>query len=124
MGVIPSTPVVWLPARHRGGRRITAMMRYQFGWCMAAALAMAGVTGCATKNYVRNQTAPLIDHTNQLEDKTAANNRQIKDVDSRAQSGIKDAQGAAESASHNAANAGKAAGDAETAANDAVHRAD
>jgi len=91
---------------------------------MAAALAVAGVTGCATKNYVRNQTAPIIDQTNQLSDKTAANNRAIHDTDDRAQAGIKQAQGSADSANQNAQNAGKAAGDAQTAANDAVHRAD
>jgi len=87
-------------------------------------LALAGVTGCATKNYVRGQTAPLIDHTNSLEDKTADNNRNIHDTDSRAQSGIKQAQGAADSATQNAQTAQKSAGDAQTAANDAVHRAD
>jgi len=89
-----------------------------------AVLVMAGVTGCATKNYVRNQTAPLVDHTNQLDDKTAANNRQMQDVDDRAQAGIRQAQSAADSAAQNAQNAGKAAGDAETAADNAVHRAD
>jgi outer membrane protein OmpA-like peptidoglycan-associated protein len=89
-----------------------------------AALALAGVTGCASKNYVRTQTTPLADHTNQLDEKTANNNRQIHDVDDRAQSGIKGAQGAADSATQNAQTASKAAGDAETAANDAVHRAD
>jgi outer membrane protein OmpA-like peptidoglycan-associated protein len=88
------------------------------------ALALAGVTGCATKNYVKNQTAPLVDHTNSLEDKTAENNRNIHDVDQRAQEGIKQAQGAADSATENAQTAQKASGDAETAANDVVHRAD
>ncbi len=99
------------------------MMKVTFG-LSAAALVLAGVTGCATKNYVRGQTAPLVDHTNQLDDKAATNNRNIQDVDSRAQAGIKTAQGAADSATQNAQTAGKAAGDAETAANDAVHRAD
>jgi OmpA-OmpF porin, OOP family len=93
------------------------------GLCVAA-LALAGVTGCASKNYVRTQTAPLVDHTNTLEDKTAENNRNIKDVDQRAQSGIQQAQGAANTAQQNAEGAQKAAGDAETSANDAVHRAD
>jgi outer membrane protein OmpA-like peptidoglycan-associated protein len=65
-----------------------------------------------------------VDHTNQLEDKTAANNRQIHEVDDRAQAGVKQVQGAAESANQNAQNATKAAGDANTTANDAVHRAD
>jgi len=99
------------------------MMKAGFGLCVAA-LALAGMTGCTTKNYVRSQTAPLVDHTNQLDEKTAANNRSLHDVDDRAQSGIKGAQGAADSATQNAQNASKSAGDAETAANDAVHRAD
>ncbi len=99
------------------------MKKAPFGLC-AAALVLMGVSGCATKNYVRNQTAPLVDHTNQLDEKTANNNRNIHDVDDRAQAGIKTAQGAADSATQNAQNAGKEAGDAETAANDAVHRAD
>ncbi len=99
------------------------MMKAGFGLCVAA-LAIAGITGCASKNYVRKQTAPLIDHTNQLDEKTATNNRNIRDVDDRAQAGVKQAQGAADSATQNAQNATKSAGDAETAANDAVHRAD
>lgn len=91
---------------------------------LSVALAVAGATGCASKNYVKNQTAPLVDHTNQLEEKTATNNRQIHDVDDRAQSGIKQAQGAADSATQNAENATKSATDAQSAAADAVHRAD
>jgi outer membrane protein OmpA-like peptidoglycan-associated protein len=87
-------------------------------------LALAGPIGCATKNYVRNETAPLVDQTNQLEGRTADNNRQIHDVDDRAQAGIRQTQGAADAASQNARNAGKAAGEAESAANFAVHRAD
>lgn len=99
------------------------MVKTGFGLC-AAALALASITGCTTKNYVKKQTAPLVDHTNQLDEKTAANNRSLHDVDDRAQAGIKTAQGAADSATQNAQNASKSAGDAETAANDAVHRAD
>jgi outer membrane protein OmpA-like peptidoglycan-associated protein len=99
------------------------MMKAGFGLCVAA-LAMVSITGCTTKNYVKKQTAPLIDRTNQLEEKTQANNRSLHDVDDRAQAGIKQAQGAADSAAQSAQNASKAAGDAETAANDAVHRAD
>ncbi len=93
------------------------------GLCIVT-LALAGMTGCASKNYVRSQTAPLVDHTNSLEDKTAENNRNIKDVDQRAQTGIQQAQGAADTATKSAQTAKQAAGDAETAANDAVHRAD
>jgi outer membrane protein OmpA-like peptidoglycan-associated protein len=100
------------------------MTSYRLVLCMAAAVAVAGTSGCASKNYVRTQTAPLVDHTNQLEDKTADNNRQIHSVDDRAQAGIKQAQSAADSATESAQNASKSAGDAEMAANNAVHRAD
>jgi len=101
------------------------MMNYRFGlWMASAALAVMGATGCATKNWVKSQTAPIVDHTGQLEDKTAANGRAIRDTDDRAQAGIKQAQAAADNATQNAQGATKAAGDAETAANDAVHRAD
>ena len=91
---------------------------------IAAAVALVGVTGCTTKNYVKSQTAPIVEHTNQLEQKTAENNRALHDVDDRATAGIKQAQGAADQAAQNAQTAGKSAGEAETAANDAVHRAD
>jgi OmpA-OmpF porin, OOP family len=83
-----------------------------------------GVTGCATKNYVRTQTGPLIDHTDQLDQKTADNNRAIHDVDDRAQAGITKAQSSADSANQNAQNASQAANQADTAANDVAHRAD
>lgn len=88
------------------------------------AVSMTVLSGCATKNYVRNQTAPIIDQTNELNDKTAANNRAIHDTDERAQAGISKAQGSADQATQNAQSAQSAAGQAETAANDAVHRAD
>ncbi|MGC9157929.1 MAG: OmpA family protein [Terracidiphilus sp.] len=91
---------------------------------LVAGLAAMGVTGCATKNYVRGQTAPLVESTNQLESKTAENNRQIHDVDRRAQAGIRQAQGTADTASQNAQSASKEAGDAQSAADSVVHRAD
>jgi outer membrane protein OmpA-like peptidoglycan-associated protein len=101
------------------------MNAYRFGaLSLAASLAVAGATGCATKNYVRNETAPLIDHTNQLGEKTAANNRNLHDVDDRAMAGIKQAQGAADTANRNAQDAAKSAGDAQMAADNVVHRAD
>ena len=99
-------------------------MKNSNGLLIAAAVALMGVTGCATKNYVKSQTAPIIDHTNQLDQKSADNNRALHDADDRATAGIKQAQGSADSAAQNAQNATKAAGDADTAANDAVHRAD
>jgi outer membrane protein OmpA-like peptidoglycan-associated protein len=91
---------------------------------LAAGLAVAGVTGCATKNYVRNQTAPLVEHANQLDNETAENNRGIHAVDDRSQAGIRQAQGEADTAGQNAQTAAKEAGDAETTADNVVHRAD
>ena len=91
---------------------------------LAVSLAVMGAAGCATKKYVRNQTAPLVEHTDQLEGQTAENNRRIRSTDDRAQAGIRQAQGTAEAAGQSAEGANKTAGDAESAANDAVHRAD
>jgi len=99
------------------------MHRFGFFW-MAASLVVTGATGCATKNYVRTQTAPIVEHTDQLDQKTQANNAKIHDVDTRAQAGISKAQSSADEATQNAQNATNAAGQANTAANDAVHRAD
>jgi outer membrane protein OmpA-like peptidoglycan-associated protein len=112
-------------ALRNGGEKDGIMSLNQFGvWGLTAAIAVTAATGCATKNYVRNETAPLVEHTGQLEDKTAANNRQIRDVDDRAQAGIKQAQGSADAASQNAQNATKSAGDAQMEAANAIHRAD
>ncbi len=91
---------------------------------LAASLTVLGASGCATKNYVRTQTAPLVEHTDQLDAKTSANNQQIRGVDDRAQAGIKQVQGSADAANQNAQSASKSAGDAQTAALDVVHRAD
>jgi outer membrane protein OmpA-like peptidoglycan-associated protein len=99
------------------------MQRFGFFW-MAASLVVTGVSGCATKNYVKTQTAPIVEHTDQLDQKTQANHQKIQDVDTRAQAGIGKAQSSAEDAARNADNATQAAGQANTAANDAVHRAD
>src|ERR1700732_368198 len=52
------------------------------------AASMAATVGCTSKNYVKSQTTPLINKTNELDDLTAKNTRDIKDVDARAQAGI------------------------------------
>jgi outer membrane protein OmpA-like peptidoglycan-associated protein len=90
----------------------------------ALSLAAIGLMGCATKNYVKTQTAPLVQHSDQLDQQAADNKRQIGDVDTRATAGINHAQSSADSANQNAQNATQAAGTAQTAANDAVNRAD
>ena len=56
------------------------------------AAAMFATVGCASKNYVKQQTTPLINKTNELDDLTAKNSKDIKDVDARAQQGIQQVQ--------------------------------
>jgi OmpA-OmpF porin, OOP family len=62
------------------------MNRTSLALCLAGC--MAATVGCASKNYVKQQTTPLINKTNELDDLTAKNTKDIKDVDARAQAGI------------------------------------
>src|SRR5271155_35986 len=80
--------------------------------------------GCSSKNYVRSQTAPLVQKTNELDDATAANNRAIQSTNDRAQAGIQQAQQAANTATQNANSASQAAAQAKGSAQEAVNRAD
>ncbi len=94
-----------------------------------AALAAASVvlvlgSGCSSKKYVRSQTAPLVQKTNELDDQTAANNRNLQNANDKATQGISTAQQAANTASQNAQQATTAAGTAQTTAQDAVNRSD
>lgn len=88
------------------------------------ALSVLMATGCSTKNYVKSQTTPLIQHTNELDDATATNNRNIKDVDQRAQAGIAQAQTSADTATQKASQANQSAAQAQGSAQEAVNRAD
>jgi outer membrane protein OmpA-like peptidoglycan-associated protein len=65
--------------------------------------------GCATKKYTRDQIAPVINKTNELDDLTAKNTREIKDTDQRAQAGIADAKAKADAANQHALAAGQEA---------------
>ncbi|HVI04862.1 MAG TPA: OmpA family protein, partial [Sphingomicrobium sp.] len=85
---------------------------------------MAASVGCASKNYVRQQTTPLINKTNELDDLTAQNSKAIKDVDARAQAGIQDVNNRANAADQKAQAAGQQAGQAQQLADNAVHRVD
>jgi OOP family OmpA-OmpF porin len=70
---------------------------------------MPFTVGCATKKYTRNEVAPVINKTNELDDLTAKNTRDIKDTDRRAQAGIQDAQNRANTADQHAVVAGQQA---------------
>jgi OmpA-OmpF porin, OOP family len=80
--------------------------------------------GCSSKNYVRQQTTPLINKTNELDDLTAKNTNAIKDVDARAQAGIQAVQAKAAEVDQKALAAGQQAAQAQTLADNAVQRVD
>jgi OOP family OmpA-OmpF porin len=91
---------------------------------LASALALTFTTGCSSKNYVRSQTTPIIQQTNNLDTKTAADHRYIVDTDERAKTGIAGAQSAANTADQHALAAGQSADTANHAAQDAYNRVD
>jgi OmpA-OmpF porin, OOP family len=78
--------------------------------------------GCATKNYVRSQTTPVINNVNELDDETAKNTRDIKDVDARAQQGIAQVNDKAAAADQKALAAGQSADQANQNATQASNR--
>src|SRR5260370_39956357 len=84
----------------------------------------AVTVGCASKIYVRKETTPLINKTNELDDRTAKNTNAIKDVDARAQAGIQQVTSKAAEVDQKAQAAADQAGQAQTQADNAVHRVD
>src|SRR5580658_6164263 len=91
---------------------------------LALAVVLAATIGCTTKNYVREQTTPLINKTNELDDLTAKNSKDIKDVDQRAQAGIQAVQAKAAEVDQKALAAGNEADKAQLSANTATQRVD
>src|SRR3984885_7127607 len=91
---------------------------------LLGAVSLIFTAGCSTKNYVKSQTGPLVQKTNELDDATAANNRAIQSTNEHAQAGIQQAQQAANTATQNAAAASQAAAQANGSAKEAVNRAD
>ncbi len=84
---------------------------------VAASLSVA--TGCATKKYVRNETAPTINKINELDEITAKNTRDIKDLDARTQQGIQTVNEKTAQADQKAATAGQQAQQAQQLASNA-----
>jgi len=91
---------------------------------LASAFVITFTVGCSTKNYVRSQTTPIIQQTNDLDTKTAADHRYIVDTDERAKTGIAGAQSAANTADQHAVAAGQSADAAHTSAQEAYNRVD
>ncbi len=76
----------------------------------------------ARKKYVARQTQPIRDRINELDELTASNSKQIKDVDSRAQQGIQLASAKANEADQHAIDAGNKAQTAQQTADKASTR--
>ena len=99
-------------------------MKSAFTVAFASAFVIVFTVGCSTKNYVRSQTTPLIQQTNELDTKTAADHRAIVDTDERAKTGIANAQSAANTADQHALAAGQSADAANKSAQEAYNRVD
>src|SRR5580704_7227535 len=99
-------------------------MKSAFTVALASAFVIVFSVGCSTKNYVRSQTAPIIQQTNDLDTKTAADHRAIQDTDERAKTGIAGAQSAADTADQHALAAGQSADAAGHSAQEAYNRVD
>jgi outer membrane protein OmpA-like peptidoglycan-associated protein len=76
----------------------------------------------ARKKYVQRQTEPIRDRVNELDELTAGNTKQIKDVDSRATAGIKLASDKANEADQHAIDAGNKATAAQQSAQQVTSR--
>jgi outer membrane protein OmpA-like peptidoglycan-associated protein len=76
----------------------------------------------ARKKYVQRQLSPVRNRVNELDDLTAANSRDIKDVDARAQEGIRQASAKASEADQHATDAGNRAQQANQTAQQASNR--
>jgi outer membrane protein OmpA-like peptidoglycan-associated protein len=76
----------------------------------------------ARKKYVQRQLSPIRNRVNELDDLTAANTKDIKDVDARAQEGIRQASAQAATADQHATDAGNRAQQANQTALQASNR--
>src|ERR1700730_3968479 len=86
---------------------------------LARGLVLLLTVGCSIKNYVRSQTAPIIQQTNELDNKTAPDPLNIQDTNPRAKSCIAGAKTAAATADQHAVAAGESADTATKSAQEA-----
>ncbi len=80
------------------------------------------MVGCATKKYVTQQVTPVVNNVNELDDQTAKNTRDIRDVDTRAQQGIAQVNDKSAAADQKALAAGQTADQANQNATQASNR--
>jgi len=94
----------------------------KMGFVICLAASMIASVGCSSKNYVKQQTTPLINKTNELDDLTAKNTKDIKDVDARAQAGIQAVNSKTAEVDQKAQTAGQNAASAQQMADAANNR--
>lgn len=78
----------------------------------------------ARKKWVKQRLDPINDQLNELDEVNAKNARDIRDMDARAQAGIRKAQNAADAANQTATAAGEQARQANSIAQDATNHVD
>jgi len=81
--------------------------------CTVAALALFVQMGCATKKYVKQQIDPVSGRVDELTEISKRNENSIKDVDSRAQTGIQSVQAKANEVDQKAMTADQKAAEAQ-----------
>lgn len=98
-------------------------MKSSFAIVLAGAMLVFS-SGCVSKKYVRQQTEPIIDKSNELDQVTAKNTNAIRDVDTRAQQGIQSVNEKATAVDQKAAQARSRADEAQTLATQTASRVD
>jgi OmpA-OmpF porin, OOP family len=96
------------------------MNRILISGALAASLALG--LGCSSKKYVRNETTTLANKTNELDDMTAKNSRDIKDVDARVQQGLAQVNARTAAVEQKNQQASQAADQAQQSATQATNR--
>jgi outer membrane protein OmpA-like peptidoglycan-associated protein len=96
------------------------MNRVSVAVLLAGSMALS--IGCSSKKYVRNEVTPIVNKTNELDDLTAKNSRDIKDVDARAQQGIQQVNAKTAEVDQKASAARQSADQAQQNATTAVNR--
>jgi outer membrane protein OmpA-like peptidoglycan-associated protein len=97
------------------------MTRYSL--LMMLIYSVSACVGCATKNYVRNQVTPVIDKVNRLDDETAKNTNEIKNVNTRIAQALETLNTKSEEAASNANGAQQRSTGAQQNADAAMQRA-
>jgi OmpA-OmpF porin, OOP family len=91
---------------------------------LIAGAGLLASVGCATKNNVRAQLTPVVNKVNELDDITAKNTNDIKNIDTRTQAGLNDVNQKSAAADQKALAAGQQADQAQQTATGAAQRAD